>query len=403
MHPNGGLVNIHKTRSIAAAALVALLGAVGASAQQPSPKPTSSAQPKTGPAPVAPVEGPKDFGPAPAPEPKPTPEEPKNPKAKAKAPRKPVRKVLSPSSPQSGAPAIPTLQIPKQDEAIVLRDMKAVREIIYNPDAVPEVNCGQFMVTTIVLPSHEQIVNVQAGNVDLWGITPIENKNVIFIKPTISNNKINIVAITRVGNIYPFLLTSRSDQPVLQMLRVLPPTTDTESIVTVPGSSSASGAILMEPGQRTEGGLSARRGQGTDSVAVGEMAERIRAEEQERHRQRERELLKSMLVGRNDDYKVSYDAFSKFRITHIYDASGVTYLRVRVPDNAQGMLYVIDEEGKRTLVPWTVSSEDPNVVMVDRVFRKAVVAVGKKEARIENRGFNRVFKDIKKEVLVPAA
>lgn len=55
-----------------------------------------------------------------------------------------------------------------QDEPVVLREMKSVREIVYSPDVVPELNCGQFMVTTIILPSTEQIVNVQAGDIDLW-------------------------------------------------------------------------------------------------------------------------------------------------------------------------------------------------------------------------------------------
>lgn len=308
------------------------------------------------------------------------------------------------TSPSMGSYAVPAPIATKapaadslEDQEAVVRELRYVKEIVYNPDSVPEINCHTRTVQTLILPDGEKIVNVQAGDDKVWGITPVIGKNVIFIKPLVAQKSTNIVVATVIGNLYSFRLSSDMTRPPLYTLRVLPPEGSDDS-----GSSQTGG----NPGVVTPGaGVSYVGGAPMDSAetqrmlqeSMAEAARRAREDEQRKSKAREQALVESVMKDRNDDFKISYDWYTPFRVQNIFSASGVTYIRVIVPENRQPVLYVIDENGKRTMANQQPSNVDPNLIIVDQTFRQAVLVLGKKEARITNVGLEKAIKDAKRK------
>jgi len=283
-----------------------------------------------------------------------------------------------------------------EDQESVVREMRYVREIVYNPDSVPEINCHQRIVHTLILPEGERIVNVQAGDTRLWGISPIVGKNIIFIKPLMAQKTTNMVVATAIGNLYSFRLTSDMERAPLYTLRVLPPDGEDET------ATANSGRGVNSPGagmQYSGGGIpmDTSEVQRLMKETSENAARRAREDEQAKSKLRERSIVESVMKDRNDDFKISYDWRMPFRIQNIFSAAGVTYIRVNVPENRQPVLYIIDESGKRALANQQPSNVDPNLIIVDQTFRKAVLVLDKKEAHIVNAGLEKAIKNAGKK------
>jgi type IV secretory pathway VirB9-like protein len=305
------------------------------------------------------------------------------------APAPPEKKHAEPE-PQAG-PRIPEAfgkdrgevkSLPRHDDdVVVVREMRDVKEIIFNPDAVPVVNCQPHIVTSIFLPEGEQIASATIGDDSHWLVSPIQGKNVIFIKPVQvgKHYETNLVVITAKGNVYNIGFTADPDQRAIKTLRILPPAG------AVSDDDNGDG-VFRVGGPMGVGGANGRRMSQADLDA---MADQIRQQERDAEVARQRKFVEAMLLNRNDDYKITYSWHCPFRITNIFDASGVTWIRVETPDGAQPMIYAIDEGGHRSVVNYQPSSVDPHVLMVDRKLSKAILIVGKKEAHIENIGLKK--------------
>jgi type IV secretory pathway VirB9-like protein len=321
--------------------------------------------------------------------------------AKAEAPSVTVQKPATKPPVQQVPKQVVEVREVKPDPVRVLRDTGATRDVLYSPDAIPTVNCEQKIAVTIYLPDKEKIVETVAGDVDEWWITPAVGKNVILVKAALPDKKTNLVVFTRSGNTYHITLTSDSTKPYLQILRIHPPLSDEDDsgVITPGGNLDLGGGAGRAEGVEGVGsslGIPTDRSGRMDPAQVQAAIARVREEDAQLARQRERDFMQAMLAGRNDQFKISYDWSTPFRVTNVFSASGVTYLRVEVPNGLQPLLYVI-EDGKESVVPWTVSRVDPNVIMVDRVFEKAVLVLGKKRARIVNVGLQRQMAKVKKE------
>lgn len=290
-----------------------------------------------------------------------------------------------PPPPVVNVPTPGRVSHPGEDDESVVRELRFIREIIYNPDSVPEINCHVRMVSTLVLPDGEKIINVQAGDTRLWGINPVVGRNIVFIKPILPSKSTNIVITTHVGNMYSFRLTSDMGRAPLYTLRVLPPETE-DDFGSAPGVDAAVPGV--NPVESVAGGWGGSEEEGVRITAeqVQAAIDQAREEERQRAKDRERSFVESVMKARNDDYKISYNWGTPFRVQNIFDANGVTYIRVILPEGRQPVLYVIDENGKRSLANQQASNLDPNLIIVDQVFRKAILALGKKEATIYNKG-----------------
>lgn len=289
---------------------------------------------------------------------------------------------------------------PEEDQEAVVREMKFVKEIIYNPDAVPEVNCHVRTVHTITLPDSEAIVNVQTGDNKLWGIVPIIGRNVVFVKPVLPQKATNLVVATKVGNLYSFRLVSDMSRPPLYTLRVLPPETDEESLN--PGRSSSEDGAMGQGGPQGMGGGSvgdvpegARYTQDDLNAAAINARNATLEEAAKAVKERERSFAASLVRDRNDDYKISYDWGTPFRVKTIFDAGGLTWIRVDAPEGRTPVLWVVGDQGNREIANQKVDEHDSNLIIVDQPFRKAVLVLGKKEAIIINSGLEKRIAKIK--------
>jgi len=286
----------------------------------------------------------------------------------------------------------------QDDDLLVFRELKDVKEVQYNPDAVPLLNCLPTIVTSIFLPDREEIQTAAAGDTANWQLSPIEGKNTIFLKPKMAGPayETNMVVLCTSGNVYNFALTADPSHRALKTLRVLPPENalidGANSIVFEPGAQVS--ALPGGSGNRMDARGIARKG--LSAAEVSAMVEAARAEERARAEKREREFLTAMFAQRQDDFKVSYDWGAPFKVLNIFSASGVTYIRVETADNAQPNLYLIDENGKRAAINMLPSSFDPKVLQVDRTFVRAELVVGKKSAKIINVAMERRIKELRK-------
>lgn len=284
------------------------------------------------------------------------------------------------------------------DESAVVVQKPWIKEIVWDPDSIPSVNLGVNIVTTFLLPPTEAIISVQIGNEKLWGVTPVEGKNAIFVKPVYPNQKTNMVVITRAGRIYTFYLTANPSQAALHTLRVLPASMMGSQIVTTPGSSFAGGiggADSAAPASSVSAALNDTRL--TESQAqkmVTEAVRRTREAEQARANQEKQTFAEAMLSGRNDKYDVAYDRGAKkhFEVTHVFDVAGMTYIRVVVADGSAAAFHSVGADGNLAAVQFSRSTTDPNILIVDGVYEKGLVTVGDKRANIVNRGLGETLK-----------
>lgn len=291
------------------------------------------------------------------------------------------------------------------DDLVVVRELRDVKEVTYNPDAVPLINCGPTIVTSIYLPDKERIAGSTCGDTVNWLLTPLEGKNAFYLKPKMVGEayETNLVIICESGNVYNIALTAEPNKRPLKTLRILPPAN------ALFGNEEDS--VVFEPGQKVQGsqnglpglaglagdgrtGRSAKGGLGPADIQA--LLDAKGAEERNRADRMQEEFMSAMMSQRHDDFNISYDWNCPFRITNIFSASGVTYIRVDVPDNAQPLLWVIDEGGKKAAVNMVPFSKIPGAFMVDRVFLNARVVVGNKEARVHNAALARQIKATKK-------
>ena len=290
----------------------------------------------------------------------------------------------------------------------VIKETSETKDVLYSPDSIPVVNCEERNAVTIYLPDKEKITDVFAGDTELWLITPTPGRNVVMIKVTGPDLRNNLVVFTKSGNTYHIKLTSDPSKPYLQILRIHPPLTDSiDGIVRTPGGTwdlgDSDGRMGAQGGTSASGstnpflrGIPADRNGRLDPIAVAAAMERVREEDRLEMERSQREFMQAMLTGRTDEFEISYDWNTPFRVTHCFAASNVTYIRVAVPQGLQPLFYVI-EDGKRTICPWTVSKYDSSVMMVDRLFKRAVVVLGKKEAKIENKGLAKAMAKVQAE------
>jgi LysM repeat protein len=263
------------------------------------------------------------------------------------------------------------------------RNLSLIKEVYYSPDVIPTMNCGLNTVFTIILPQWEKIVTAQSGNVDTWGWTPAFGSNLVYGKPTLPGpgQSTNLVLVTERGTFYNINLTVDVDKPTVQVLRILPSP-----------NYNGSGMTIGTPGAIVDAGGDAVAGNG-QAMAMNpglmrEVVERVREDERNKAKAEENAFAQAMFAGRNDNYKISYDWFTPFRIVNVFDAMGQTYIKFESPTGEQPMFYV-EENGQRTIVQWTPSIHDKTVIMVDRVFKTGILVIGKKEARIYNKGLKK--------------
>lgn len=291
------------------------------------------------------------------------------------------------------------------DDLVVVRELRDVKEITYNPDAVPLVNCGPTIVTSIYLPDKEKIAGSTCGDSENWLLTPIEGRNAFYLKPKAVGvaYETNLVIICESGNVYNIALTADPAARPLKTLRFLPPAN-----ALFPGDAQDETGIIFEPGQKVQGGNNGGlvglsgvpgaggRGRGGLSPAdVQALLEQRSADERSRAERQQKEFMAAMMDKRQDDFNISYDWNCPFRVKTVFAASGVTYFKVDVPDNAQPLFWVIDNNGSKAAVNMVPLAEIPGAFMVDRIFLDGRIVVGNKEARIHNAALARQMKAMK--------
>lgn len=315
------------------------------------------------------------------------------------------RKITKPAEPaeaeDEGGNRVSRVNVKKTPEStvVVIRETAQTRDIRWRPNAIPSVNIDQKIALTIFLPDKEQIIQGVAGDTEEFHITPSVGHNVCVIKATADDRMTNLVLFCQSGNTYNFTITCDSTLPWIQILRVFPPATESSSVL-VPGGGMNFGTLDGEeeaqgPKQAAIPGLPAGRDGKIDPAIAQEAIERARNEERDRFETEKREFIQAMLANRNDQFKVTYDWGCKLRVTNAFSASNTTYIRVESPLNQQAMFWVIGDEGKEELVHWQVSKYDPNVIMVDRVFERGRIAIGKKAAHLTNLGLKKEMDRIK--------
>lgn len=274
----------------------------------------------------------------------------------------------------------------EEDPSVVVQK-RWIKEIVWDQDAIPSINAGVNIVTTVLLPPTERIVSVQAGNTGQWGITPVEGKNVLFLKPIAPNQYTNMVVITNGGRLYTFHMTVDPKRPALHTLRVLPSTTVSSQLVGTPGTAVETGVGSDAPAAPAQV-MGPRYDQAAVNQMVNDATAKVRAQEQAQSTHEKQALAEAMLTGRNDKYSVSYDRGAKkvFQVSHVFDVGGMTYVRVLVADGTAPAFQAIGGDGKPMATQFSRSTMDPNVLIVDGVYAEGLVVVGEKKAHVINNG-----------------
>lgn len=261
------------------------------------------------------------------------------------------------------------------------KKMEWVKEEPYDPYDPPTINGGLNIATMIQIPPTEVLTDCQAGNKIIWALTPIYGKNTIYIKPKKGATETNLHAICKSGNVYTFFLTMDPSKPVVQVYRALPGNNE-GSAVRTPGE------VEVDEGTGTSNGQSALPGmrRGMEPEDVQKLLRQARDQERAKADAEKRDFAEKMLANRNDDYGVAHDRWCPFKIMNIFDVDGVTYIRFQSKDHSIPNFEVIGEDGKPGPVKWAVSPTDPNLIIVDQVFSRAVMTMDKKRAQIMNKG-----------------
>ena len=84
----------------------------------------------------------------------------------------------------------------------------ASRVVSYSAKDVVSLRAQVLYTTMIVLPVHEQILDVTCGDKELWLVNA--NQNVAYVKPARTGSQTNLNLLTATGTVYSFVLTEVS-------------------------------------------------------------------------------------------------------------------------------------------------------------------------------------------------
>jgi type IV secretion system protein VirB9 len=98
---------------------------------------------------------------------------------------------------------------------VVMAQTTGIREVSASERSVVPLQTRLRYTTMIVLPEHEEILDVLCGDRDWWVITATQN--IAHVKPAKAGAETNLNLVTSSGAIYSFMLTEKSSPPDLKV------------------------------------------------------------------------------------------------------------------------------------------------------------------------------------------
>ena len=98
---------------------------------------------------------------------------------------------------------------------VVMAQTTGIREVSASERSVIPLQTRLRYTTMIVLPEHEEILDVLCGDRDWWVISATQN--IAHVKPAKAGAETNLNLVTSSGAIYSFMLTEKSSPPDLKL------------------------------------------------------------------------------------------------------------------------------------------------------------------------------------------
>lgn len=92
---------------------------------------------------------------------------------------------------------------------------QTTREVSYDARTIVKIQAKLRFTTMIILPEHEEILDVVCGDKDFWIVSG--GQNLAYVKPAKAGATTNLNLVTASGTVYSFLLTEGAGSPDLKL------------------------------------------------------------------------------------------------------------------------------------------------------------------------------------------
>lgn len=231
-------------------------------------------------------------------------------------------------------------------EALAVRESRAtpidhrIRIMVYSPDDVFKFTGYYNYQASIEFAADEQVQSISMGDTTSWQIVPSGNR--IFLKPIEHDATTNMTLITNKRTYYFELYADeaqdiRDPDMVFNVKFIYPDEEDTDNFKTYATSSSSEMPDLEHP--------------------------------------------------ENYNFNYSISGHEDIAPIKIFDDGQFTYLQFRDRNNQIPAVFAVDPDLKEEIVNYRSSKSDANLVIVERVYKKLSLRLGKKVVCIFNEAF----------------
>lgn len=215
-----------------------------------------------------------------------------------------------------------------------------IRIMIYNPDDVFKFTGYYNYQASIELSSSEEVASISMGDTTGWQIVPSGNR--IFLKPVENDVTTNMTLITNKRTYYFELYAQeaqdiRDPDMVFNVKFIYPDEEMEDNLKTYSSTNSANAPDLSHP----------------------------------------------------EDYNFNYSISGHEDIApiKIFDDGYFTYLQFRDRNNQIPAIFSVDQDLKEEIINFRPSQPDANLIIIDRVYKKLSLRLGKKITCIFNEAF----------------
>ena len=215
-----------------------------------------------------------------------------------------------------------------------------IRVMIYNPDDVFKFTGYYGYQASIELAKDEEIISISMGDTTSWQIVPSGYR--IFIKPMEPDATTNMTLITNKRTYFFELYAEETldirDPGMVFNVKFIYPDEEDEDHIRVFTKSSSSGPDLNQP--------------------------------------------------ENLNFLYSISGNEEVAPIKIFDDGEFTYLQFRDKNNEIPGIFAVDEDLRESMVNFRLDPKDNNLVVIEEVFKKLTLRVGKKIVCVYNEAFN---------------
>jgi len=248
----------------------------------------------------------------------------------------------------------------------VLADKEA-RVIKYSDRDIVELRCQVRVSTTIVLPTHEQILDFTPGDKDLWIVNGAQN--FCYVHPSKPGSSTNLNLICGSGNVYSFLLTEVSNQTP-------PPEIDYKIFIESKDSSSQVGMFNPERPRF----VSAQDVAGYKKQ-IEQLQDQVAAVSIEANQAKDRELsLHKAKYPTSLHFVYDYKSAKPFEVVAIFHDDAFTYIHSKTREKPA--LYEI-KDGKPNLVHFQLEND---CYIIPKIIDRGYLQLGKRKMEFRRRG-----------------